>query len=144
MTHLVVCHDLALLVTHRAVLLFLAAHCHDLERFEQIALVDKGAAVLHRVDSRLIDNIGEVGAYQSRGCQGDRLQIHRFVHLYILGVHAQRFQAALLVGLIYDNPAVKAPRTQQRLIKHLGPVGRRQYEQSLGCIKAVHLRKELV
>ena len=41
-------------------------------------------------------------------------------------------------------PAVETPRPQESLVKALRPVGRRQYDHSLGGIETVHLREQLV
>ena len=124
-------HNLALLIAHGAVLLFLAAHCHDLESFKEITLIDKCPTALHRIDGCLVDDICQVRSNQPGRSQSDCLQIHRFIHLDILGVNTKRLQPPFLIGFIHDNPAIKAPRSKKRFVQHLRPVRRRQYEQSL-------------
>ena len=52
--------------------------------------------------------------------------------------------SAAQVGIIYGNLTVKAPGTQQRRVKDVGAVGRRNDDNALICTEAVHFHKQLV
>ena len=59
-------------------------------------------------------------------------------------MHLQDFLAALQVGQLHRYPAVKPAGTGQGGIQRLGPVGRRQNNNAVVCLKAVHLGQQLV
>ncbi len=101
-------------------------------------------APLHRIDSRLIDHIGQIRAYSTAGCQRYRIQIHTVIHEHVLRMHFQNLHAAFQIRFIHDNSSVKTPRTQQCLIQNLRPVSSTQNQNTLGRIKTVHLRQQLV
>ena len=137
-------HDLAILVTHHAILLLLAADCHKFKRVKQIGLVDKLSAVLDGIDCCLIDHIGKIGTHQTcrRKCQC--IQIHGLIHHDVLGMYLECLQTPLQIRLVDNDPAVKTSRTEQRLVQYLRTVGCSENQNSLGRVKTVHLRKELV
>ena len=62
----------------------------------------------------------------------------------IFGVDFQNIDTPLQIRLIYNNASVKTSRTKKRLIENLWTVRCCQYEESLRCIKSVHLSQKLV
>ena len=52
--------------------------------------------------------------------------------------------AALHVGTVDDDAAIEAAGPQERRIEHVGPVGRRDEDDALVRLEAVHLDEELV
>ena len=100
--------------------------------------------MLDCIDGSLIDYVGQVRAHRSASRQRDLLQIHRFVHPDVLGVNFQNSDAPLQIRPVHDDPAVKTAGTQQRLIQDLGSVGGSEHKDTLGRLKAVHLREQLV
>ena len=136
-------NDGPLLPAHDPVFLFLA-HQDLLHCFEQILLVDQGPVVLDRVDGCLVDHVGKIRAHGAGGGQGDLVQIHRLVHLYVLGVDLEDGHASLEVGPLHDDPSVKTAGAQQCLVQDLGPVGGPYDQDALGGIETVHFGQELV
>ena len=49
-----------------------------------------------------------------------------------------------LVRKVDDDAPVEAPGPQQRLVEHVGLVGRRQHDDALAAGEAVHLGEDLV
>ena len=87
MSHFVVGNNLAFLVAHHAVFLFFTADCHEFKGFKQIRLVDKFASMLYCIDCSLIDDIGEIGSYESRACKCKCIEIHTLIHMHIFCVY---------------------------------------------------------
>ena len=142
-SYLMIGDDTALLLTHDTILLFLTHH-YLLYCIKQILLAYTLSAFLYRIDGSFIDHIGKVGAHCAACGKGDGIQIHSFIHLHILGMYLQDLHTALQIRLIYDNPSIKTSRTKQSLVQDLRMVGSAQDQNSLGGIKAIHLRKQLV
>ena len=138
MAHLVVGNDTPLLLAHDAVLLLLT-HKHLLHSLKQILLADVIPALLDRVNGRLIDHIGKIGADRSAGRERDGVQIHSFIHQNVLGMYLQYFHTSLQIRLIHNDLPVKTARTKQGLIQNLRPVRRAQDQDSSGAVKTVHL-----
>ena len=143
MSDLVVGYDPPLLRREDAVLLLLADQDH-LDSLEQILLADRPAAVLNRQDRGLVDHIGKVRSDRAGGRQRDIFKIDRVIHVDILRVNLQDRDAALEVRTVHDHAAVKAARTKQSRVEDLRAVGRRQDQDTLGGVEAVHLREQLV
>ena len=143
MTYFMIGYDLTLLCAHDPVF-FLLADQYLLDRFKQILLADILPAFFDCIDRSLIDHIGKVRtdctARRERNC----IEINRFVHLDVFGVHLEDLHASLQIGLIYNNPTVESSRTQQCLIQNLRTVGRPQNQNSLRSIKTIHLGKQLI
>ena len=134
--------DAALLVAHHALLLETGDDAID--RLVEVLAVDGGLVAARREQRRLVDEVGEVGAGESRGPRGDDLQLHVLRHLHVLDVDAQDFLAAADVRLGDQHLAVEAARAEQGRIEHLGPVGRGHDDDALAAVEAVHLGEQLV
>ena len=72
------------------------------------------------------------------------MQVDILGQLDIFCVDAQRLVASGEIGPVDDDAAVKAARTQQRLIEDLRPVRRSKDHDALARIKAVDLGQQLV
>src|SRR2546423_6192426 len=59
-------------------------------------------------------------------------------------MHAEDFFAAANIWQGNHNTAVEAPRTQQRRVKYVGPVGGGNQDHAFVRFKAVHLNQQLV
>ena len=62
----------------------------------------------------------------------------------LLQVHLEDLHAAAHVGQVDDDAAIEAAGAQQRRVEHLGPVGRREQDDALRGVEAVHLDQQLV
>ena len=58
--------------------------------------------------------------------------------------HLEDADAALHVGAVDRDLAVKAAGAQQRLVEHVGPVGSGEHDHARVALKAVHLGQQLV
>ncbi|OPZ58328.1 MAG: hypothetical protein BWY87_01504 [Deltaproteobacteria bacterium ADurb.Bin510] len=92
----------------------------------------------------LVDQVGQIGARETRSGLGQRGQIDALGHGDVLGVDLEDALAALDVGRSHDHLAVEAPRTQQGRVKHVRPVGGRHQDHALVALEAVHLDQQLV
>ena len=138
-----VCHHLLLFWPHNAV--FFLFSCNNyLHRFKKIFLIHMFPAMFHCIDSSFINHIGKVRPHCT-GC-GKRygIKIHAVIHEHILSMYFQSLHTSLEVRLIYYNPSVKPPRTQQCLVQYFRAVGSCQNQQSLRGIKTIHLRQQLI
>ena len=59
-------------------------------------------------------------------------------------MHAENRLAPRQIGQLNGDSAVETTRTQQRLVQNLRAVGRRQNDDALARVKAVHLGEQLV
>ncbi len=143
MTNLVVGNDTAFFLAEHTVLLLLTDQ-NDFHCFKQILLRDGLAPLLNRKDRGLVDHICQIRTHRAGRRQSDCVQIDGLIHADVLRVYLQRLNTPLQIRLIHHNPAVKTSRTQKRLIQHLRTVRRRQHDQSLGWLKSIHLREQLV
>ena len=143
MSYLVVGDNPPLLLAHNAVFLLFSDQNH-LNSLEKILLADNLSAMLHGVDSSLVDHVGKIRSHCAGCGKGDCLQINTFVHPNVFCVYLQDINSSFQVRLIHDNAAVKTSRTQKRRIENFRAVCRCKNEQPLVCIKSVHLRQELI
>ena len=59
-------------------------------------------------------------------------------------MYLQDIHPSFKIRSVNDHTSVKTSRTEKSRIKNLRSVGRSKDQKSLGCIKAIHLRKQLV
>ena len=124
--------------------LALIAGDDGLDRFLQVALGDGLAARLDGGNRALVDDVRQLRAgAAARGARNLRIVDVR-IGLDLLGVHAQDRLAAGQVRQLHRDAAVKAARAQQRLVQDLRAVRRRQDDDALARVKAVHFRQQLV
>ena len=91
-----------------------------------------------------IDEVGEVGAGQSRRSLRKRFQRHIVGERDVLGVNAQYPLASLDVGSIHDHLPVKPSRTQKGGVENIGPIRRRDDDDAAVLFKPVHLDQQLI
>src|SRR6266480_2852277 len=93
---------------------------------------------------RLVDEIGEVRARETGCAARDQRRLHVVGERHAAHVHAQNLLTAAHVGQRHDDLAVEAPRAQQRRIEHVGTVGRRDDDDALVALEAVHFHQQLI
>ena len=120
------------------------AHEDPVPRRVEVAHLDELAASPHGVQSRLVDEVGQVRTGHARGATGDDRQVHVGPDPLVLAVHLQDRQALVEVGKRHDDLAVEAARSQQRGVQDVGPVGRGHYDDALGDVETVHFVQHLV
>ena len=59
-------------------------------------------------------------------------------------MYLQDIHPSFKIRSVNDHTSVKTSRTKKSRIKNLRSVGRSKDQKSLGCIKSIHLRKQLV
>ena len=97
-----------------------------------------------RQESRLVDQVGEIGAGEPGGLAGQHLQVDAFGERLALGVHVENLLPALQVGTVDDDLSVEPAGTQQRRVEDVGPVGRRDHDHAGLHVEAVELDEQLI
>ena len=143
MTHLVVRHHPALGLVQHAVLLLEAGH-HALDRLVEVLERHGIGAAARGEQGRLVDEVGEIGAGETRRERRDLLQVHVRREVNLPRVHLQDLQPAFLFRAVDQHHAVEAPGAQQRRVEDLRPVGRRDQHQAGARVEAVHFDQQLV
>ena len=143
MTRLMVSNDLFLLLAQNTILLFLAGD-HNLNRLKQVCLANRLSACLYRHNGRFIDHIGQVGTYSTTGRKGNLIKIYRFIHQNVLGMYLKNIHTSFQIRLLHNHATVETSRTKKCLVQHLRTVCRTQDHKTLGAVKAIHLREELI
>ena len=93
---------------------------------------------------RLVDQVGEIGARESRRAARDHARVHVGRQRHLFHVNLENLLAAQDVRVRHHDLAVEAAGAQQRRIQHVRPVGRRDQDHALGRIEAVHFDQQLV
>ncbi len=93
---------------------------------------------------RLVDEVHEVGAGEAGRAAGDDAEIDVGSERHLADVDFQDLLAADDVGVRHDDLAVEAAGAQQRRVEHVGPVRRRDDDDALVRLEAIHLDKQLV
>ena len=95
-------------------------------------------------DRRLVDQVGEVGAAESRGLLGEHLEVDTRIERLVARMHLEDRAAAADIGAVEHDVPVEASGAEQRRVEHVGPVGGRDDDDVLVGLEAVHLDQELV
>ena len=106
---------------------FLFSCNNNFNRFKQIGLINIFSAAFYSIDRRLINHIRQIRTDRSGSCQRNCIQIYRFIHQHIFGMHFERLHSSFQIRFFHNNPPVKPPRAKQRFIKHFGTIRCRQY-----------------
>ena len=93
-TYFMIGYDLTLLRAHDPVF-FLLADQYLLDRFKQILLANIFPALFDCIDRSLVDHIGKVRADHAARRERNCIEINRFVHLDVFGVHLEDLYASL-------------------------------------------------
>ena len=91
-----------------------------------------------------VDQVRQVRANHTWSGTGDGNEVDILRKRYVTRVNLENCQAAIPVRAFYGDTAVEAPRTQQRLIQAIRPVGGADNDHRLVGIKAIHLNEQLV
>ena len=122
----------------------LRAHQHLVLGVLEVAVRDHATVLARRRQSRLVDQIGQVGAGEARRAARDGLDVHVGGQGHILHVDAQDAFTARDVGVRHHHLTVETAGTQQGRVQHVGTVGRGDQDDVLGRLEAVHLDQQLV
>ena len=126
MTYLMISNNPLFFLTKYPVFFLLS--CNDnFNRFKQIRLIYIFSAIFYCVNRRFINHIRQIRSNGSRSSKRNCIQINRFIHQNIFRMHFERLDSSFQIRFFHNNPPVKAPRTQQRFIKHFWPIGCRKY-----------------
>ena len=105
---------------------------------------DHVAVVAHRVDRRLVQEVGQVRAGEAGRGAAHGVKVDVRGEVLVMRVHEQDRGALALVRERDLDGAVKAAGAQQRGIKGLGAVGGRHHDDARRRVEAVHLREHQV
>ena len=109
-----------------------------------MAARDLLVAGAHRVQGRLVDEVGQVCAAHARRAPGHHVEVQVLGRVLALHVHLEDGQPVRELGQRHHHLAVEAARAKQGGVEDVGPVGGRQHHDSLGTLESVHLREHLV
>ena len=109
--HLVMGHDVALLLGEHTAPLFEAGH-HAVDRLLEVGHLDSVALLAGGQQGGLVDDVGEVGAREARGALGDDGEVDAGSQGDAAGVNAQDGLATAEVGLVHHDLAVEAAGAQ--------------------------------
>ena len=143
MTDLMVGNDQLLLIGHHVVLLLVTGD-DDLDRLLEIRLDHALTTGTYCTKCCLVDDIGQLRTTRAGGCLCDGTEIDIFRHLDTSGVHLQDVDTALEIRKLDRYTTVETARTKQCRIQGIRLVRRRQDDDGLRAVEAVHLRQELV
>src|SRR5450755_1541766 len=110
----------------------------------ELRLADHALPIARRQQRGLVQQAGKVSAGETSGLAGQVVQFYILGERLILGMHLQNLQATTDVGLVQHDAAIETTRTQQRLIEHIGTIGRGYDHDVRLLIKTIHLDEELV
>ena len=97
-----------------------------------------------RQQRRLVQEVREISAGEAHRLPRQICQRHIFRQGFVLGMHLKNGNAATNIGFIEHHLAIKTPWTQQRRVKHIGPVGGSDDHHVGLLIKAIQLYQQLV
>jgi hypothetical protein len=100
--------------------------------------------VARRQQSRLVDQVGEIGADKSGRPLRHYGKIDVGTKLHAIGVNFQDCLAPGAVGPVDENLAIEASGAQKRRVQDLGSVGGGEDDNALGRVEAVHLDEKLI
>ena len=134
--------QLLLLADHPALALRAGDDAGD--RLLEVVHDDDLAVAARGEDRRLVDQVGEVGAAETRGLLGEHLEVDAGVERLVARVHLEDRAAAADVGAVEHDVPVEAAGAEQRGVEDVGPVGGRDHDDVLVGLEPVHLDEELV
>ena len=102
-----------------------------------------GRLVRHgRKDRGLVDDRGKVGAGKHGRAPGQAVEVDVGAGLYLLRVHLQDLVTADEVGQRHDDLSVEPTGTRQRRVENVGSVRRRDNDDLVVGLEAVHLDED--
>ncbi|MPM33308.1 hypothetical protein SDC9_79881 [bioreactor metagenome] len=107
-------------------------------RLLHVALENAVAVFARRQQRRLIAQIGQIGAAESRRRLRHHVEIDFGVEPDIFAVHRENLPPPADIGQIKHHLAVEPARPEQRRIEHVGPVGGRQHDHIGTIFQPVH------
>ena len=143
MPYLMIGHNAALLLAHNAVLLFFTNQNH-LNCLKEILLCNCLSLIFYRKYSGLIDHICQIRTHGSAGGKSDLVQIHRLIHVDILGMNLENIHTPLQIRAVHNNPAVKTSGPQKSRVQYLRTVGCAKHQAGRMAVKTIHLGQKLI
>mmetsp|Transcript_12990 Transcript_12990/g.36850 ORF Transcript_12990/g.36850 Transcript_12990/m.36850 type:complete len:647 (+) Transcript_12990:384-2324(+) len=141
---LVVGDELALLGRDVGRALLLGAEGHPVERVADLLVPDLGELLAGGEDGRLVQEVRQHRAGESRRPAGDRIHVDAVFEGLAPGVDTEDGLAAQEVGEVDHDPAVEAARAEQGGVQHVGAVRGAEHDDAGVALEAVHLGEDLV
>ena len=142
-TALVVCGYLTFVLVHDARGTLRTSH-DAVNCLVDSAVVNHVTVITGGQQSRLVHDVRQVSAGEAGGTLRDLSQVNSVSDRLACRVNAQDVFAALHVGCVHTNLAVKTTRTQQRRVQNIRSVRCRNDDDVRVTVKAVHLNQHLV
>jgi hypothetical protein len=110
----------------------------------EVAHLDRFLVLARGEECSFVDEVGQIGARESRRPLRDHAQVDTRRHLHLTGMDAEDLFAAAHVGFVDEHLAIEAARAEQCRVEHLGAVGRSHNDDPLARVEPVHFREQLI
>ena len=114
-----------------------------LERARDVVGGEHGVVPAERADRRLVEQVLELRAAHPRRGARDDVEVHVVRERLAARVDAEDVRALARVGERDGDAPVEAARAQERLVEHVGAVGRGEHDAAI-AVEAVHRGEEFV
>src|SRR5690606_28139007 len=91
-----------------------------------------------------VDQVGQISARETRRATGQNICLDVASNRHFTHVYIQDLFATTDIRQADDDLTVKTPRTQQRLVQHVSPVGCGNHDNTRVRLETVHLDQHLV
>ena len=112
--------------------------------FFKVGHVDCAAIAASGKQGCLVDQVGQIRTGKAGRATRKNGGVYVLCQRHLAHMHLENLLAATDVGQRHDHLTVKAPRTQERRIQHIGAVGCRDHDHTLSGLKPVHFNQHLV
>ena len=122
----------------------LGAEDDPLERVGEIGLVHLVMVTARGEQRRLVHEVREIGSDHSRRRRRDPAEVDVGRERDVPRMHLEDLLPACTVGRLHRDAAVEPAGPEQRLVEHVGTVGRADHDHACRRVEAVHLGEDLV
>ena len=140
---LVVGDDRLLLRRDHAAPLLGSGH-HPKAGLVQLLPPDRDLLVAGGEDGRFVEEVGQVGAGETRGLPGDHVEVDVLGQRLLSGIEAEDRAPAVEVGRVDRHPPIEAARAKQRGIEDVRTVRGRDHDDGAVGVEPIHLHEQLV
>ncbi len=103
--------------------LALGSHQYPIAGVFEVVHVDFIFAVPRGPQRGFVDQVAYVGPGQPNGAAGQPVEVHVVRQRNVADVDLENGQPTLVVGPINRDVPIEPPRSQQRRVEHVGPIG---------------------
>ena len=108
------------------------------------ASCDEGLFTSHGKESRLVEQVFQIRTGETGGGLGNGIEVYFGIKVLVLSMQTQDCFSALDIRHTHVDLTVEASRAQQRGVKDVGTVGRRDDNNTFVETEAVHFHQHLI